>query len=160
MSPIVRAALLGMLLVPLAAAARQDQKPPTETKPVPSDSLEIATTGCLKGRVFTATEPPEENMRKGPNLTGRSFRLSGPKELMEIVKSHDGDLVQVVGLIRKSDAAPAGPSARIGNTRVTIGAPRSGDPMQSARQPISEGIAVMDASSVRFLSDTCPIIRK
>ena len=158
MSLIARAALLGVLLVPFAAAA-QDQRPP-ESKPVPADSVEIATTGCLKGRVFTATEPPEENMRKGPNVTGRSFRLAGPKELMNIVKEHDGDLVQVVGLIRRSDMAPAGPSARIGNTKVTIGAPRSGDPMQSARQPISEGIAVMDTSSVRYLSETCPIPRK
>ena len=155
MSLTARAALLGILL-PFAASAQQ----PPETKPVPSDSVEIATTGCLKGRVFTATEPPEDNMRKGPNVTGRSFRLAGPKDLMSIVKEHDGDLVQVVGIIRRSDAGPAGPSARIGNTKVTIGAPRSGDPMQSARQPISDGIAVMDASSVRFLSDTCPIVRR
>ena len=158
MSLTARAALLGVLLVPFAAAA-QDQRPP-ETKPVPSDSVEIATTGCLKGRVFTATEPPEENMRKGPNVTGRHFRLNGSKELMNLVKQHDGDLVQVVGLVRKSDAGAAPPSARIGNTQVSIGAPRSGDPMQSARTPISDGIAVMDASSVRFLSDTCPIARK
>jgi hypothetical protein len=155
MSLTARAALLGILL-PFAASAQQ----PPETKSVPSDSVEIATTGCLKGRVFTATEPPEDNMRKGPNVTGRSFRLAGPKDLMSIVKEHDGDLVQIVGIIRRSDAGPTGPSARIGNTKVTIGAPRSGDPMQSARQPISDGIAVMDASSVRFLSDTCPIVRR
>src|SRR4029079_11035948 len=67
MALMTRAALLGALLVPLAAAAGQDQRPP-ETKPVPSGSVEIATTGCLKGRVFTATEPPEESMRKGPTV--------------------------------------------------------------------------------------------
>jgi hypothetical protein len=159
MALMTRAALLGVLLVPLAAAAGQDQRPP-ETKPVPSGSVEIATTGCLKGRVFTATEPPEESMRKGPTVTGRSFRLAGSKELMNVVKTHDGDLVQVVGIVRQVDLRSPGPSTTVGNTRVTVGAPRTGDPMQSARQPISNGIAVMDATSVRFLSDTCPIAHK
>ena len=46
---------------------------------------------------------------------------------------------------------------RVGNTRIGIGAPRSGDPMQSARVPISEGIAVMDTTSVRVLDERCPI---
>jgi hypothetical protein len=159
MALMTRAALLGALLVPLAAAAGQDQRPP-ETKPVPSGSVEIATTGCLKGRVFTATEPPEESMRKGPTVTGRSFRLAGSKELMNEVKTHDGDLVQVVGIVRQVDLRSPGPSTTVGNTRVTVGAPRTGDPMQSARQPISNGIAVMDATSMRFLSDTCPIAHK
>jgi hypothetical protein len=159
MALMTRAALLGVLLVPLAAAAGQDQRPP-ESKPVPSGSVEIATTGCLKGRVFTATEPPEENMRRGPNVTGRSFRLAGPREVMNAVKTHDGDLVQIVGIVRQVDLRSTGPSTTIGNTRVGVSAPRTGDPMQSARQPISDGIAVMDASSVRFLSDTCPIARR
>ena len=158
MSLTARAALLGVLLVPFAAAA-QEQRPP-ETKPVPADSVQITTTGCLKGRVFTATEPPEENMRQGPNVTGRSFRLNGPRELMDDVKKHDGDLIQIVGIVRKNDAGPAPPTARVGNTNITIAAPRTGDPQQSARQPISNGLPVMDASSMRFLSDTCPIHRR
>ena len=36
--------------------------------------------------------------------------------------------------------------------------PRSGDPMQSARAPVPEGIAVMDATSIRVLDDRCPIV--
>jgi hypothetical protein len=31
--------------------------------------------------------------------------------------------------------------------------------MQSARQPISEGLAVMDTTSIRVLDDRCPIVR-
>ena len=74
-----------------------------------------------------------------------------------MVKTHDGDLVEIVGLVRKNDLRDSAPGARIGNTRVVIGAPRSGDPMQSARAPVPEGIAVMDASSIRVLDDRCPI---
>jgi hypothetical protein len=132
--------------------------PQGDQKKIPDDSVEIATTGCLKGRVFTATQPSEDGLRRGPNVTGRSFRLTGKHDLMEFVKTHDGDLVEIVGLVRKQSLRDNAPGARIGNTRIVVGAPRSGDPMQSARQPISEGIAVMDASSVRFLSDRCPLM--
>ena len=161
MSILARAALLAALL-PIAALAQEAQNPPqnAETKKVPDDSVEIATTGCLKGRVFTATQPREDFIRRGPNVTGRSFRLNGPRPLMDMVKTHDGDLVEVVGLVRKNDLRDNGLGARVGNTRVVIGAPRSGDPMQSARVPISEGIAVMDFTSIRVLDDRCPIVMR
>ena len=98
-------------------------------------------------------------MRRGPNVTGRSFRITGNKELMAFVKTHDGDLVQMVGLVRRADLRESAQVGRIGNTRIVVGAPRSGDPMQSARSaPIGEGIAVMDATSVRYLDDRCPLV--
>jgi len=153
MSTFSRAILIAVLL-PVAALA-QTQNP--ETKKIPDDSVEIGTTGCLKGRVFTATQPREDFLRRGPNVSGRSFRLNGPRPLMDMVKTHDGDLVEVVGLVRKNDLRDNAPGARVGNTRVVIGAPRSGDPMQSARVPISEGVAVMDATSIRVLDERCPI---
>ena len=154
-------ALIITLLLPIAAVAQAPQDPPPnpEAKKIPDDSVEIATTGCLKGRVFTATQPREDFLRRGPNVTGRSFRLNGPRTLMDLVKTHDGALVEIVGLVRKNDLRDNAPGARVGNTRVVIGAPRSGDPMQSARTPISEGIPVMDATSVRYLDDRCPIVR-
>ena len=154
MSTFSRALLLAVVL-PAAVPAQGQQNP--ETKKIPEDSVEIATTGCLKGRVFTATQPREDFMRRGPNVTGRSFRLNGPRPLMDMVKTHDGDLVEVVGLVRKNDLRDNAPGVRVGNTRIGIGAPRSGDPMQSARVPISEGIAVMDTTSVRVLDERCPI---
>ena len=161
MSILARALFIAVLL-PIAAQAQAPQDPPPnpETKKIPDDSVEIATTGCLKGRVFTATQPREDFMRRGPNVTGRSFRLNGPRKLIDIVKTHDGDLVEVVGLVRKNDLRDNAPGARVGNTRVVIGAPRSGDPMQSARAPISEGIAVMDFTSIRVLDDRCPIVMR
>jgi hypothetical protein len=143
-------------LLPGTAIAQQAEP---DTKKIPGDSVEIATTGCLKGRVFTATQPREDFMRRGPNVTGRSFRLTGPRTVIDVVKTHDGDLVEIVGLVRKNDLRDTAPGARIGNTRVVIGAPRSGDPMQSARVPVSEGVPVMDATSIRVLDDRCPIVR-
>jgi hypothetical protein len=85
--------------------------------------------------------------------------LNGPRQVIDVVKTHDGDLVEIIGLVRKNDLRDSAPGARIGNTRVVIGAPRNGDPMQSARTPVPEGIPVMDASSIRVLDDRCPITR-
>ena len=162
MSILTRALFLAVLLpAAVLAQAPPTQRPSSEEEPkVPDDSVQIATTGCLKGRVFTATQPREDFMRRGPNVTGRSFRLNGPKVVMDVVKTHDGDLVEIVGLVRKNDLRDTAPGVRVGNTRIGIGAPRSGDPMQSARAPVPEGIAVMDATSVRPLDDRCPIVRQ
>jgi hypothetical protein len=156
MNSLFRRAVVATVLAAVGGVAGLAGQTP-EPRKIPSDSVEIATTGCLKGRVFTATQPREDFMRRGPNVTGRSFRLHGPKPVMETVKTHDGDLVEIVGLVRKNDLRDPGPSTRIGNTRVTIGAPRSGDP-NSSRMPVPEGIAVMDASSIRVLDDRCPLL--
>jgi hypothetical protein len=115
------------------------------------------TRGCLKGRVFTATAAPEgENVRRGPDVTGHHFRVSAPKEVMSQIKAHDGHLVVVVGIVRKSALNDQGLGMKVGGTRVVIGAP-GGDPgRMNAQQPMG-GLPVMDVSSVQYLSDSCPI---
>jgi hypothetical protein len=138
-----------------------------ETKKIPDDSLEITATGCLKGRVFTATgrdeRDPEVEVKRGPDVTGRSFRLAGKKQVMDEVKKHNGRFVEVVGLIRKAALEDYTPGLKVGNSRVVIGAPSS-----SASSPggihaeigSSPGIPVMDATSVRFLGESCPIDKR
>ena len=130
MKTLVRLVFFAATLLPGIAAftlAQQYILPiRPETKKIPSDSLEIATTGCLKGRVFTATQPREDFLRRGPNVTGRSFRLNGPRAVIDVVKTHDGDLVEIVGLVRKNDLRDNCAGCALGNTRVVIGAPRSG----------------------------------
>ncbi len=152
----VRAFLVGflVLLVPVVPTSQ-------ESKPVPADSVEVAARGCLKGRVFTATPSPEEERTgRGPDITGRSFRMSGPKAVMAEVKKHNGHLVEVVGLVRKTSLMDSTPGARVGNTRIVIGAPRSAPMGSPSRPPVGEGVPVLDATSVRFLSESCPIFRR
>jgi hypothetical protein len=152
-------ALVLAALVPLLSQSSQ----PPESKPVPSDSFRIVTTGCLKGRVFTAVGPRQEDptSAQGPSVTGRSFRVAGPRPLMDQVKEHNGHLVEITGLVLKSALLEPGPGMRVGNTRIGVGAPPpSTDPAgMSARSP-QGGLPVMDATSVSFLEETCPIPRK
>ena len=162
-----------ILALLLAASVTVQSQPPTtpppETKPqeapppeitkVPKDSVGIVTAGCLKGRVFTATgRREEESATRGPNVTGLSFRVAGKKDLMKQVKEHDGHFVEVGGLVLKSAIAGPSPGARIGNTRVTIGAGR--DPLGASMHSPQGGIPVMDISSLRYIDSVCPIERK
>jgi len=139
-------------LIVLALVTAQSQNEP---KPVPKDSVEIATAGCLKGRVFTATGPREEGSPvRGPDVTGRSFKLAGPREVMDKVKEHNGHYVEVSGIVLKSALMTSG--VRLGNSGVSIGAPTGSSPVGSMRQPMG-GLPVMDASGVAYIDSRCPI---
>lgn len=146
--------LLLTLLVVLAAAPAAAQ----ETRRVPSDSIELAARGCLKGRVFTATTPPEdERTRKGPDITGRHFRVTGEREVMNLVKKYDGQLVEVVGIVRKAALDDQGIGMRVGKgARVVIGQP-GGDPTRMNAPATPPGVAAMDVIAVRMLADRCPL---
>jgi hypothetical protein len=138
----------------------QSQTP--ERKPIPDDSIEIVANGCLKGRVFTATSPRDPlDVRRDVDVTGRSFRLSAKREVMDVVKEHDGHFVEVVGIVRKASLADNAPGRRVGNTRVVLGAPpqRSDPSSMQSRMPMGS-VVVMDTTAVRYLSDVCPIIRQ
>jgi hypothetical protein len=138
------------LLLAFAPSAQQ------EKKPIPKDSLEISSPGCLKGRVFTATPPREgELTREGPDVTGRHFRVSGPKEVSDLIKRYNGQLVEIVGVVSKGALAEYGTGMKVGKG-VTIGAPRS-DPSHTNMNSMTPSMPVMDVTAVRFLSDKCPI---
>ena len=142
--------LLSSLLI---AAPISAQEP--EEKPVPQDSVRIVAEGCLKGRVFTAistSNAAEAEVNSSPDVTGRSFRVSGPKAVMEDVKKHNKHLVKVVGLVRKESLRDPAPGARVGNTRIVIGGPGMMDP---GRRPPMPSVAVLDLSSVQYLASEC-----
>lgn len=127
------------------------------SKPVPKDSVEIVTRGCLKGRMFTATPRPEdEGVIRGPDVTGRHFRVAGPKDVMDLVKQHNGHLVEVVGLVRKSALGNQGVGFNVPGGRVVMSAP-GGDPGRMGPATPGTDVPVMDLSAVHYLSDSCSI---
>jgi hypothetical protein len=130
-----------------------------EPKAVPKDSVEVVARGCLKGRVFTGTGQPEgEGGQQGPDVTGRSFRVSGPREVMNIVKQNDGHLVEVVGIVRKAALDDQGVGFRVGRgTRVVIGGAAGTDPTRMNSPATAPSVPNMDLTAVRYLADRCPI---
>src|ERR1051325_7350714 len=89
---------LALLLALMAGPQEEKQEHPK----VPKDSVLLTVSGCLKGRVLSVSDVRREDTQSGPIVRARSFRLAGKKDVMKGVKEHDGHLVDVTGLVRKS----------------------------------------------------------
>ena len=109
---------LACLLAPAALLAQEARQ---ETKRIPKDSVEVTARGCLKGRVFTGTGQPEgEGVVRGPDVTGRHFRVAGPRDVMNVVKQNDGHLVEIVGIVRRNALDDPGVGLKVGGARVVV----------------------------------------
>jgi hypothetical protein len=142
-----------MLMVAwLAASPVQDQE-----RKIPNDSVEVSSRGCIKGRVFTATErtAEDEGTRLGPDISGKNFRLAGPREAMDQVKKYDGQWVEMLGIVKKADLADYQLGRKVGGGRVVIGMPRT-DPTRTSIPQVPT-TPVLDVTAVRFLGESCPI---
>jgi hypothetical protein len=127
-----------------------------QERPVPSDSARVAIPGCAKGRAFVVADTPEHEPVQADIAPGRRFRLSGPKELLNDIKKHEGRLIEVTGLVRKAALkGPGGIGIAGGRVRIGGGAPVSptGDP---TRSPQGYEQPVLDVEGWRQLGENCP----
>ena len=128
-----------MLAAIAAAAALSAIASAQETKPVPKDSVRVALPGCTKGYVFTAgprtvDEPGSFSIREGTHL-----RMNGPKKLMTEIKAHEGSMIEITGLMKKSQYSPG---VTIGGIRIAPGPAGLGgmaDPVATQMQIDVEG---------------------
>lgn len=124
-----------------------------QEKPIPKDSTRLTVPGCAYDRLFLVDISPEHEMPRTDLKPGRRLRLSGPKKLLAEIKAHPGDMVELTGLIRKSDLVEqgvglAGGRIRIMPGRSPVGA--TGGPDSTVTQ------AIIDVESWRLLNATCP----
>ena len=141
------------LALAFALSAAPQQTPQEERPKIPKDSAEVLVHGCLKGRVLAADQARKTDVESGPPLTKHTFRLAGKKDMMKAVKDADGQLVEITGLVKKTDLASP-PGLKIGGTRVVVGGGYgSSDP--NRRPDPAEGVVVMDVTSVRLAGGTC-----
>jgi len=137
-----------VMLLALAFSSAQSE---VQEKPkVPEDSVELTVTGCLKGRILKTIPPAEADVQRGPNVGERVFRLNGKREVMDEVKHRNNQLVDVVGLVKRSALDDKGIKA--GPVSITGGSPvagRPGIPMGA------DNVPVMDVSSVRARATSC-----
>ena len=137
------------LLLALMSSPQENQQ---EHPKVPKDSIMLVVTGCLKGRVLAVSDVRQEDTQSGPIVKAKSFRVAGKKDIMKDVKDHDGHLVDVTGIVKKS--ALIEPGIKVGKS-VTIG---GGPPVAGSggATPIpNEYIPVLDAESVRMRATNC-----
>jgi hypothetical protein len=122
-----------------------------QERPVPSDSTRITVPGCAKDRLFVVEEAEgRENTSKGV-APGRRFRLSGPRAVLDDIRRREATMVEITGLVRKSDMAGPGGVSLLGG-RVRIGGVSPRDPI---RDPMYNQI-VLDVEGFQVLPDRCP----
>jgi hypothetical protein len=138
---------LALALAGSTLVAQQEEKPK-----VPKDSLMAVITGCLKGRVIRAGDVRQTDTTTGVTIRSHTFRINGKKDVIAVVKEHDGDRVEITGLIRKS--ALIEPGIRFKGGRVMVGGGMSGGGMSSRPDP-AENVVSIDALTVTPLGGSC-----
>ena len=126
-----------------------------EEKPVPKDSARVSIPGCSKGSAFVVVDSPEGERTSLEIQTGRRFRLTGKKELLNEIKAREGYMIEVTGIVRKIDLqGPGGISLGGGRVRIGGGAPVSngGSPTQAPQS----ANAILDVEGFRPLGEPCP----
>lgn|SRR5262245_60613652 len=94
----VTVAVLGASLASVAAQEKE--------KKVPKDSVRVAVPGCVKGYMFTAAPRTEDRPGSGEVPPGMHLRMNGPKKLIEEIKAHEGQLIEITGLMKKGQYTP------------------------------------------------------
>jgi len=138
--------IVAVLIVALASASVEPQEKPR----IPDDSIELTVTGCLKGRVLTTIPPREADVQRGPAVGERTFRLNGKRDVMDEVKLRNRQLVDVVGIVKRSALDDKG--VKSGRVAISGGSPVAG----SGRIPTGiDNVPVMDVTSVWLRETAC-----
>jgi hypothetical protein len=139
-----------LVVIPILGVALAAQE-----REVPNDSVRVSIPGCAKGSAFVVMDSPEGERTSQEIKTGRRFRLTGKKELLDQIKARERNMIEVTGIIRKNDLAGPG-GITLGGGRVNIGggAPVAGG-VGPTRAPQSMN-AIIDVEGFRPLGEECP----
>ena len=98
----------GAVVVALATVVLSGPLAAQENKPVPKDSARVTIRGCLKGYVFTAGPRAADEPGRYDIPEGLHIRMNGPKKMMADIKAHEGSMIELTGLMKKSQYGPDG----------------------------------------------------
>ena len=122
-----------------------------ETKPVPKDSARVSVPGCSRGYIFTvASRTVNEAGTNADIPEGTHLRMNGPKKLINEIKAHQGQMIQLTGLMKVGQPGIAGVPIG-GGVSVGAGAPVGGMPSSGGGQNF------IDVEAYRTIPDkSCP----
>jgi hypothetical protein len=123
-----------------------------EKKPVPKDSVRVSIPGCTKGMIFTAAPRTQDEPGSVDIPPGMHLRMNGPKQLMTEIKGHEGEVIEIIGLMKKGQSKPDGVGIG-GGVRVGPGsAPGAGS--LSVGTGVSQ--VMIDVEGWRPIVGSCP----
>ncbi len=144
MRVVVVVAVAAWMLVGVAAFGQ-------EPKPVPKDSARVSVPGCSKGYIFTVAARSANEAGTNYDIPeGTHLRMNGARKLINDIKAHEGQMIQLTGLM-KVDQLPTGGVNLGGGVRVGAGAPVGGMPMPGGGQNF------IDVEGYRVIAErSCP----
>ena len=123
-----------------------------QEKKIPKDSIRVTVPGCTKGQVFTAGPRTEDQPGRLDIPEGIHLRMNGPKKLIAEIRAHEGQMVQITGLMKKGQynqqGFPIGGGVRV--------IPGTGGPVGSRPAVGTEGVNYIDVESWQPAPGSCP----
>jgi hypothetical protein len=142
--------IAALFLVAFVSAVAAQDKPD-----VPDDSSLVILNGCAKNGNFIVGERREDQPGTLEIAPGRRFRLEGQKKLLNEIKARPRSVIEVTGLIRKSDMkVPQGVGVLGGRVRIG-GARVPQDPISDPSRDPAYNQPVLDVRSWRALTGDC-----
>ena len=143
-----RLSILLALACAIAAVAQE--------RDIPADSERLILSGCVNGRTFITAATEEGDRIRSGLAEGRRFRLGGPGKILDDIKARKGRMVEITGLVRKSQlGGPGGISIAGGRIRIGGRQPQTSIARDPARDPAYTQ-AVLDVEGWRALAEPCP----
>jgi hypothetical protein len=143
------------LLLLITLAVTFVSAPSAQERKVPDDSARVSIPGCARNRVFIVGESAEHEPTTARVPPGRRFRLNGKKKLLDEIKNHSAQMVEVTGLVRLADLGSQG-GISLGGGKVRIGGGQPRDPMGGMVGNPGIDQAMIDVESWRPLPESCP----
>lgn len=147
--PVVAIPVLIMAWAAVAPLAVHAQE-----REVPKDSERISIPGCARGSAFVVTAPASYELASEVEA-GQRFRLSGPKAVLNQIKARERSMVEITGLVRKSQRRGAG-GISIAGGRIRVGGAVPRSPVADPARDPAYNVVVIDVESWRPMPDSCP----
>jgi len=139
-------------LIVVAAALALSAPLVAQEKKIPKDSFRVTVPGCTKGMVFTAGPRTEDQPGRLDVPEGIHLRMNGPKKLIAEIREHEGQMIQITGLMKKGQYSQQGFPIG-GGVRVI---PGTGGAVGSRPTVGTEGVNYIDVESWQPAPGDCP----
>jgi hypothetical protein len=138
--------LVGVLAAVGSVLAAQERE-------IPKDSELVTVRGCASGRNFIVAPRSEDQPGTLEIEPGRRLRLNGPGKLLDEIKKRERMMVEVTGLMKKSQVKESGIAIAGGRIRIGGGVPQS--PITDPRRDPAYNQTILDVTSYRPLPEPC-----
>jgi hypothetical protein len=127
-----------------------------QEREVPKDSVRLSIPGCVEGRTFIVMRRDQAEPVAVEVQPGRRFRLNGKRDMLKEMQTQKATMIQVTGLVRRSQVTERGVAVAGGRVRVGGGQPQAPMGGGGVGQSAYYNEAVFDVESWRSLPDGCP----